>query len=647
MSTFRRTLHFVGRHKGPAFLAVFLGFLTIGANIGLMGTSGYLIAKAALQPESVMLLMVPIVGVRFFGISRGVFRYVERLVSHDATFRILAGLRTWIYARIEPRGASLLEDRRSGDVLGAVVSDVNELQNLYLRVLAPPAVAVLSAMLGIGIVAWHSWRFGVILAVMLVIAGVVIPAVSHTAGRKRGEAMVKHRAELYAEGADLINGLPELLVYGRADEAAARLEAAQERLTAVSAGQNRSAAVASGLIVACTQLAMWGVLLAAIPLVAAQTLDGITLPLLAMVALASFEAVAPLPQTFQQFGSIMAAAARLFKLADETPEAEREAADAAARSAEASISSGSAEQGEDEETPYPGNAAAGWKPVTSQTEVVDTSGSANPNHLGACPAASMASANDVKAPFQGIRVRMEEVVFRYNDDGPAALNKITLDLKPGSRTAIVGESGSGKSSLLQVLLKLRPYQSGTIELNGRPLDQMSGEEAREYFAVVTQQVQLFNETVRDNLLLGRPGASQEEMVEAARLALIHDTILRLPEGYDTLIGEWGAALSGGERQRLSLARALLRDAPVLLFDEPTSGLDAITERAFIKQVEVPFKGKTALWITHKLTGMEQMDEILVMRNGRITERGIHAELLERRGDYWRLYRLQQQEAAWE
>jgi thiol reductant ABC exporter CydC subunit len=586
-STFRRTLAFVSRYKGRAFLAVLLGFLTIGANIGLMGASGYLIAKAALRPETVLLVWVPIVGVRFFGLSRGVFRYLERLASHDVTFRVLADLRTWIYTRIEPRGTVLLEDRRSGDVLGSVVSDVNELQNFYLRVLSPPLIAVLAGLLGIGIVAWWDIRFGLILAVMLVLAGVAIPALSHLAGRRRGEETAACRGELYANANDLIMGLPELLVYGRAEEATARVEADQRRLSALQKGQNRTAAVASGLMVACTQAAMWLMLLAAIPLVAAEALSGIALPVLAMVALASFEAVAPLPQTFQQFGGIMAAAERLFNLAD-------------------------------------------------------AGGPEAPSASAQAPAAAH------PLPEAGFAIHVERMAFRYGPSEPAALDGISFGLPMGRRVAVVGESGAGKSSLLQVLLKLRPYEAGSVQLDGQELARLPEEAVRDRFAVVSQHVQLFNESVRDNLLLARPEATDEELQHAAKAAQIHDTILALPEGYDTLIGEWGSRLSGGERQRLGLARALLRNAPVLLFDEPTAGLDSVTEEAFLRQAEAAaFPDKSVLWITHKLTGLERMDHILVLKNGLIVERGTHEELLHLQGEYWRLFRLQQAEAVWQ
>lgn len=591
MSTFRRTLQFLKPYRWRTLLAVLLGFLTVASNIGLMGTSGYLIASAALRPETVLLLWIPIVSVRFFGLSRGVFRYLERLVSHDLTFRILSQMRTWLYARIEPRGTVLLENRRSGDVLSSVISDVNEMQNLYLRVLAPPVVAVLSSLLGIGVVTAFHPRFGLILTGMLLFAGLAVPAAAHILGRRAGEAAVQHRAELYADAADLIMGMPELLVYGRAEDAVRRLESSQNRLTVLQDGQNRIAAVSGGLILSSAHFAMWLILAAAVSLTAAGSLNGVALPALAMVALASFEAVAPMPQAFQQFGSTMAAAERLFKLADGSESEGEIQADHGERAAHAGQS----------------GSACG-------------SGKLSP---------------------EGFEIRMNDVVFRYGEEEADALAGLTFTLPPGSRVAVVGESGAGKSSILQVLLKLRPFRRGEVTLGGFDLRELTEEEVRERFAVVSQNAQLFHATVRENLLLAKPGAAFDDLQRAARQAQIHETIERLPQGYDTLIGEWGAKLSGGERQRLALARALLRDAPVLLFDEPTTGLDPVTEQAFLRQMDTALKGKTVLWITHKLSGLEKMDDIVVLRHGKVSERGTHNDLLQRKGDYWDLYRMQQ------
>ncbi|WP_438449294.1 thiol reductant ABC exporter subunit CydC [Gorillibacterium sp. sgz5001074] len=590
MSTWVRAMRFVSQYKWRTLLAVLLGFLTVGANIGLMGTSGYLIARAALRPETVLLLWIPIVSVRFFGLSRGVFRYLERLVSHDVTFRILASIRTWLYARIEPRGAELLENRRSGDVLSSVLSDVNELQNLYLRVLSPTAVALLSSALGVGLVSVFHPRFGWILAALLLFAGLAVPGTAYAYSRRRSRETVEQRAQLYADASDLIMGLPELLVYGRAEEAAARVERSQAGLTRLQDAHNRVSAATGGLMLGAAHAALWLFLLAGIPLVAAGQVDGVLLPALTMIALASFEAVTPLPQTFQTFGGTMAAARRLFRLADEAGEAPQ-------------------------------------APAGTAEAVSATGASAAVSAAGTAPA----------LPAAGPELRIEGLELRYAPGEPAALSGFSLALAPGKRVAVVGESGAGKSTLLQAVLKLRPYQDGVITLGGRDIRGLEDDEVRRLMAVVPQKVQLFNATVAENLRLAKPEAPMEELEQAVRNAMLEETVLRLPQGYDTWIGEWGAKLSGGERQRLALARALLRDAPILLLDEPLNGLDAVTEQQVIERLERIAAGKAVLWITHKLAGLDRMDEIVVLRQGRVSERGTHLELLERRGDYWRLY----------
>jgi ATP-binding cassette subfamily C protein CydC len=222
------------------------------------------------------------------------------------------------------------------------------------------------------------------------------------------------------------------------------------------------------------------------------------------------------------------------------------------------------------------------------------------------------------------------------------LDDITFSLPSGKHLAVVGPSGAGKSTLANLLLRFWDVQAGQIWLGGRDLRSYSPEDVRRCIAVVSQSTYLFNATVRENLLLAHPEASQEEVVQAARRAQIHEVIETLPHGYETWIGEQGLRLSGGERQRLAIARALLKEAPLLLLDEPTANLDALTERSLLETIFTLMQRSSAIMITHRLVGLEAMDEILVLRQGRIVERGAHADLLEIGGLYRRMWELQHQ-----
>jgi ABC-type multidrug transport system fused ATPase/permease subunit len=239
-------------------------------------------------------------------------------------------------------------------------------------------------------------------------------------------------------------------------------------------------------------------------------------------------------------------------------------------------------------------------------------------------------------------LQFSNLSFSYPNQLTLALQNISFTVPAGKSIAIVGPSGAGKSTISNVLLRFWDYEVGEITLGGKSLKALNQDDVRKQFALVSQNSYFFNTTIRENLRLARRSVSREELEAAARAAQIHEFISALPRGYDTLIGEQGLRLSGGERQRLAIARALLKDSPTLIFDEPTANLDPQTEKQVLDTLFVSMRGKTSLLITHRLVGLENVDEILVMNTGQIVERGSHRELLIQKGIYRRLWDLQNQ-----
>jgi ATP-binding cassette subfamily C protein CydC len=394
--------------------------------------------------------------------------------------------------------------------------------------------------------------------------------------RQPARSLVLRRADLSTRLVDGIQGLPDLLAFGRQAERKAQIAAASVGLEEVQRRMARVSAFSTGLGLLLTNLGMWTVLLVAIPLVSAGALPGVALASVALLTLASFEAVAPLPQAAEMLGGALESARRLF-------------------------------------------------------EVVD-----------APPAVSEPSEPGVLPETAGVSVEARAVSFSYGASGLPALSDVSFDLAARKSLAVVGPSGAGKSTLLNLLERFWDFQQGRILVENQPIQTLTTGHARQLFAVVSQNSYFFNATVKQNLLLGNPRATQAELEAAARQAQIHDFVAGLPQGYETWIGERGARLSGGERQRLAIARALLREAPILLLDEPTANLDPLTERAVLETIlDLMRSGnRSTLMITHRLLGLEHFDEIIVLDRGRIVERGAQPELLERAGLYRRLWELQ-------
>ena len=591
-----RLLSFAEQIKGWVALSVFVGALTVTSGIGLMTASAYIISAAALQP-SIATLQIPIVLVRFFGITRGLLRYLERLTSHQATFRLLARLRVWFYAALEPLAPARLMSFRSGDLLARIMDDIESLEYFYIRVLSPPLVAVLVAT-GVSFFLASFDRSLVYPYLSLqIIAGVGIPLLMQLLSRGVGSRLVIQRSDIHSLLVGAVQGMADCLVY-QAPES--RLQGLNRLSKDLACSQRRMAQISglqSALMILMSNFAMCTVLAQTIHLVSRDQIDGVYLAVLTLTVLSSFEAVIPLPQAAQYLESNLGSARRLFEIVDAPAQ------------------------------------------VTDPVEPISM------------------LANTHQAPSLEVR----NLSFRYPPDSrtssqirfpvdrpdaenctPFALDDLSFSLHPGKHLAVVGPSGAGKSTLVNLLLRFWEYRVGQILLDGIDFREYRQEDVRNRIAVISQNTYLFHTTIRENLLIAKPKASEDEIIEAASLARIHEFIVALPEGYDTRVGEQGMQLSAGERQRLSIARALLKAAPILVLDEATANLDPVSEAEILDTIQDRMGSKATLSLTHRLVGLDSMDEILVLHRGRVIERGTQSELLSIKGSFWRMWDLQRQ-----
>jgi ATP-binding cassette subfamily C protein CydCD len=605
-----RLLTFLRPHLGWVTLSVALGFLTIVSSIGLMGTSAYIISAAALQP-SIAILQVPIVGVRFFGITRGLFRYLERLTAHQTTFRVLAQLRVWFYERLEPLAPARLQQHRSGDLLASIVGDINALESFYIRVVAPPLVALLVTLFAGFLLMGYAPQLALALWIFLAWTGILLPWWSFHLARGVGAETREARAALSSALVDGIQGLPDLLAFGRGSDQQKHIRDFGQKLAVLQARSAYLSGLGSALMNLLTNLGMWAVLVLAIPLVTSGQLDGVYLAVIALIALASFEAVQPLPLGAQYLEENLRAAEHLFAIVDTEPEV----------------------TAPENPPPVPEDKTLVIRDVGFNYELQVTgykaqvSGRRLQSAIGKMQAQSF-------IPSTSLRTGLPPSTFRFYPS--------SFTLPPGKRIAIVGPSGSGKTTLLNLLLRFWNFDEGEITMGGQDIRGFDPEALRGQFAVVSQHTHLFSASLRENLLIAKPDATEAEIKRAVQGAQIHDFIQTLPKGYDTFLGEQGLLLSGGERQRIAMARALLKNAPILILDEPTANLDPITEREVLQSIHKLMEGRSTLLVTHRLIGMDRMDEILVFRDGRILERGNHPELLARKGLYHRMWELQNQ-----
>ncbi|MFC8430384.1 thiol reductant ABC exporter subunit CydD [Streptomyces sp. NPDC057253] len=547
-----------GPRRGRLALALLLGSLALGSAVGLMATSGWLISRASQQPP-VLYLMVAVTATRAFGIGRAVFRYAERLVSHDAVLRMLADTRVAVYRRLERLAPAGLRTARRGDLLSRLVADVDALQDYWLRWLLPAGAAALVSAASVGFTAWLLPEAGAVLAAGLLAAGVGVPCLTGAVARRAERRLAPARGELSTRVTDLLTGTAELTVAGALPARTAEARRADGVLTRIASRTATASALGDGLTALICGLTVTATALAGAQAVAAGRLDGVVMAVVVLTPLAAFEAVLGLPLAVQYRQRVRRSAERVYEVLD-APEPVRE-----------------------------------------------------PDHAGQAPA----------SPFP---VVLKGLAARYEGQDRDALTSLDLTLAEGRRIAVVGASGSGKTTLAQVLLRFLDADAGTYTLGGVDAYGLPGDDVRRLVGLCAQDAHLFDSSVRENLLLAKKDATEDELRDALRRARLLDWAESLPDGLDTLVGEHGARLSGGQRQRLALARALLADFPVLVLDEPAEHLDLPTADALTADLLAATEGRTTLLITHRLAGLESVDEVLVLDAGRVVQRGSYAEL---------------------
>ncbi len=571
----RDTARFAIPSARRMLVASVLGAAALGAGIGLLATAAWLISRAAQHPRETALAL-GIVAVQFFGLSKGLFRYGQRLVGHDAALRALASLRVRVYQRLELLAPAGLPAFRSGDLMARFVHDVDSLQDLLIRVIAPFAIAALVGAVTVALVWAILPAAGVIVLVALVLASTALPWLTGRLARRHEARQAHARGELTAAVVDLVRGAPELTACRAVDRRLDQALALDAQLSRIARRGAATAGIGQGLATLLPALAMVGCLAVGVSAVAAGRLDVVLLAVIAVVPLAAFELATGLPAATQTFQRVRHSLGRTERVLDDDPLVVEPAA---------------------------------------------------PRPIGS---------GQHRIAVRGLRAR-------YGDDGPWALDGIDLDLSPGRRVAIVGRSGAGKSTLANVLMRLSPYQGGSVSLDGVQLSELDGDDCRRVVGLVSQDAHVFDTTIEGNLRLARRDASEEQLRDALAGARLLDWVDGLPAGMDTEVGEHGGRISGGERQRLAAARALLADFPVLVLDEPGEHLDAETGDAIVADVLEASPERAVLLITHRLSGLDDVDEVIVLDAGRVIERGSHSQLLRRDGRYAEMWRREQVE----
>ncbi|AEX21700.1 heme ABC transporter ATP-binding protein/permease CydC [Vibrio natriegens] len=557
------------KHWFGLSLGMLLAFLTLAASIGLLTLSGWFISAASVAGLTIARetfnYMLPGAGVRGAAMARTAGRWGERVVSHNATFKLLTDLRIFFFEKLSPLIPGRVSTMRDADVLNRLVADVDAMDHVYLRLISPVIIGIFGILSLTAVLAFFDWHLAMLLGSVLTVMLLVWPVLFYKLGKKNGAHLTHRKAELRVATLDWLQGYSELSIFGAEERYRNLILDKQKQLLSNQFVNANLTGMASGLLMLANGLTLVMMLWFAADGVGGRAPDP-WIALFAFATMASFEILMPIAGAFQYLGQTLTSARRLNEVILAKPD-----------------------------VVFPQQSSREDKPLD---------------------------------------IEFDNISFAYPDGQQKVLNDLSLSLPLGSKTAVVGQTGSGKSTLIQLLCRYWDVNQGEVRIGGASLKSWGESDLRSAITVVSQRVDVLNGTLRDNLLMAAPDATDEQLADI--LTQVDLGGLLEEPGLSAWLGDGGRQLSGGEKRRIGIARALLRDAPILLLDEPTEGLDKRTEQKVMALFNQHFANKTVVFITHRLIELENMDNICLMEQGEIIEQGNHNALIAQQGRYFQL-----------
>ena len=560
-------------------VGLLLTLITLMSGIGLLSLSGWFLSATAVAGLTIVTaqsfnFFTPAGGVRFLSIARTASRYGERLATHEATFKLLTELRVWAWRKLLPLSAKNLQGLRRGDMLNRLVADIDTLDHLYLRLLTPMAASLLMTGLLYLFLAWFDAKLALSLCLFLVAVWLVMPLLFYRLGHAPSRTMLETKRHYRVQLLDMLQGQAELSLFGANDRFRQKLNDAEIALFRSQSAMANITALSQAMLILSTGSALIMMLYLAAQGVGDAVPPGPMFALMVFATMACVEMMMPIAGAFQHLSGCVLAATRINEITEQK--------------------------------------------------------------------ADIQFAVDTGLRAKSGALQIEDIHFGYRDD-QNVLQGLSLEIKAGQKVALLGPTGCGKSSLLTLITREWQAQQGHIKLDGHALSEYSERGLRDAITVISQRIYLFAGTLRENLVLALPVTEGEK--RTAHDARLIDVLQRVGLGalltgdkpLDMWIGEGGRQLSGGEQRRIGVARALLRDAPLLLLDEPTEGLDKRTEREILSLLFEFAQDKTLLMISHRLTAMAKMDQIHLLGQGKIIASGTHQSLIEDSAEYQALY----------